>query len=72
VYVQAGSYLTQSRASQAASGLDALGAHVMSGMVKGHEVFRVRIGPFLTRDQAKGAFAQAQALGRSDLIIVVE
>ena len=72
VYVQAGSYLSESRASEAASGLDSLGARVMSGVVNGHAVFRVRIGPFLTRDQAKGAFAQAQALGRSDLIIVME
>jgi cell division protein FtsN len=41
-------------------------------MVKGREVFRVRIGPFTTAAQAKAAFAEAQSLGHSDLIIVRE
>jgi len=44
----------------------------MEATVNGREVFRLRIGPFATTDEAKAAFAKAQALGRSDLMIVRE
>ena len=70
LYVQAGAFYTEKQAGESASGLDRLGARVMSGVVEGRAVYRVRIGPFLTVQQAKAAFAQAQALGRSDLNIV--
>jgi len=72
VYVQAGSYLSEDRATKASSGLESLGVRVMSGFVNGRTVYRVRIGPFLTLGQAKEAFALAQAHGRSDLMIVRE
>jgi cell division protein FtsN len=71
-YLQAGSYLTEARAGQAASALDRLGARVMSGVVDGHAVYRVRIGPFLNMQQANTAFGAAQSLGHSDLKIVME
>jgi len=70
LYVQAGAYFTEKQAGESASELDRLGAHVMAGTVEGRAVYRVRIGPFLTVQQAKAAFAQAQALGRFDLNIV--
>jgi cell division protein FtsN len=49
-----------------------MGAHVMSGMIDGHPVYRVRIGPFLNRRQANAAIEQARALGHADLVIVTE
>ena len=70
LYVQAGAFFTEKQAGDSASALDSLGARVTSGVVDGRAVYRVRIGPFLTVQQAKAAFAQAQALGRSDLNIV--
>jgi Flp pilus assembly protein TadD len=70
LYVQAGAYLSEARAGQAASTLDSLGAHVMSGVVEGRPVYRVRIGPFLNMQQAKAAITQAQALWHADLQIV--
>jgi Flp pilus assembly protein TadD len=72
LYVQAGAYFTEKQAGESASALDSLGARVMSGTVDGRAVYRVRIGPFLNVQQAKAAFARAQALGRSDLNIVRE
>jgi Flp pilus assembly protein TadD len=72
VYVQAGSYLSEARARIAAAGLETMDVKIMNGMVKGREVFRVRLGPFTTLAQAKAAFAEAQSLGHSDLIIVRE
>ena len=72
VYVQAGSYLSEDRAKQASTGLESLDVKIMEANVNGREVFRLRIGPFATTDEAKAAFAKAQALGRSDLMIVKE
>ena len=72
VYVQAGAYLSEERAKQGASGLESLDVKIMQAAVNGRDMFRVRIGPFATMDEAKSAFAQAQALGRTDLLIVKE
>jgi Flp pilus assembly protein TadD len=71
-FVQAGAYFSEERAGVAASALDRLGAHVTSGMNDGRAVYRVRIGPFLTIEQAKTAFTQAQAMGHADLRIVAQ
>ena len=71
-YVQAGAYATQSRADQAAAALDSLGARVQPATVEGHEIFRVRIGPFLDIGQANAAVSHAQALGHTDLRIISE
>ena len=71
-YVQAGSFPSEGRAEKAASTLDSMGAHVMSGMIDGHPVYRVRIGPFLNRRQANAAIEQAHQLGHADLVIVTE
>jgi Flp pilus assembly protein TadD/cell division septation protein DedD len=71
-YVQAGSFPSEGRAEKAASTLDSMGAHVMSGVIDGHPVYRVRIGPFLNRRQANAAIEQAHQLGHADLVIVTE
>lgn len=71
-YVQAGSYLSDARARQAAAGLESLNVKIMQAMVNGREVFRLRIGPFAGMTDAKKSLADAKALGRSDLIIVRE
>lgn len=71
-YVQAGSYLSDARARQAAVGLEPLNVKIMQAMVNGREVFRLRIGPFAVMTDAKKSLAEAKALGRSDLIIVRE
>jgi cell division protein FtsN len=72
VYVQAGAFFSEARARQAATGLESMDVKIMTGTVNGREVFRVRIGPFTTVAQAKAAFAQVQARGHNDLIIVKE
>ena len=71
-FVQAGAFSSEERAGVAASALDRLGARVMSGVNDGRAVYRVRIGPFLTIQQAKAAFSQAQAMGHADLRIVTQ
>jgi Flp pilus assembly protein TadD len=72
-YVQAGAFYKPEQAEKAASGLDRLGAHVMTGTtVQGRAVFRVRIGPFRSKAQANTAVELAQGLGRKDLQIVME
>ena len=72
VYVQAGAYLSEARARQAAAGLETMDVKIMNATVNGREVFRVRIGPFTTMAQARAAFAEAQGRGHNDLIIVRE
>ena len=72
-FVQAGAFNTESGAGKAVSGLETLGARVMPGnAADGHAVYRVRIGPFLNRQQASVAVGEAQALGHGDVIIVAE
>ena len=71
-YVQAGSFLSDARARQAATGLESLDVRIMQAVVNGREVFRLRIGPFADRADAQKSFEEAKALGRSDLIIVRE
>lgn len=71
-YVQAGSYLSDARARQAAAGLESLDVKIMQATVNGREVFRLRIGPFAGMTDAKKSYADARALGHSDLIIVKE
>jgi Flp pilus assembly protein TadD len=72
LYVQAGAYLSDARARQAAAGLEAMDVKIMQANVNGREMFRLRIGPFSSMAEAKEAFADAQALGRSDLFITPE
>ncbi|HEX5281087.1 MAG TPA: tetratricopeptide repeat protein [Micropepsaceae bacterium] len=71
-YVQAGSFLSDARARQAAIGLESLDVKIMQGTVNGREVFRLRIGPYAARSDAQKSYEEAKALGRSDLIIVKE
>ncbi len=71
-FVQAGAFFSEERAGVAASALDRLGARVTSGVNDGRAVYRVRIGPFLTLQQAKAAVTQAQGMGHADLRIVTQ
>ena len=71
-FVQAGAFFSEERAGVAASSLDRLGARVTSGVNDGRAVYRVRIGPFLTLQQAKAAVTQAQEMGHADLRIVTQ
>src|SRR5439155_5340240 len=71
-FVQAGAFSSEERAGVAASALDRLGARVTTGVNDGRAVYRVRIGPFLTIQQAKAAVSQAQAMGHADLRIVTQ
>lgn len=71
-FVQAGAFLSEERAGIAASSLDRLGARVTPGVNDGRAVYRVRIGPFLTIEQAKAAVTQAQTMGHADLRIVTQ
>ena len=71
-YVQAGSFLSDARARQAAIGLESLAVKIMQGTVNGREVFRLRIGPYAARSDAQKSYEEAKSLGRSDLIIVKE
>jgi cell division protein FtsN len=71
-YVQAGAYASEERADRLAQSLDSLGARVSPATVDGRAVYRVRIGPFLDKDQANAAVSQAQSMGQADLRIVSE
>jgi cell division protein FtsN len=71
-YVQAGAYSTEERAQKMAASLDRFGARVSPATVDGRSIFRVRIGPFLDREQANVAIGNAQSLGYSDVKIVAE
>ena len=71
-FVQAGAFFSEERAGIAASALDRLGARVTTGVNDGRAVYRVRIGPFLTIEQAKAAVSQAQNMGHADLRIVTQ
>jgi len=71
-YVQAGAYASEERAGRLAQSLDSLGARVSPATVDGRAVYRVRIGPFLDKDQANAAISQAQSMGQADLRIVSE
>ena len=72
-FVQAGAFGSEAGAGKAASGLESIGARVMPGnAADGHAVYRVRIGPFLNRQQASVAVGQAHDLGHADVIIVAE
>jgi septal ring-binding cell division protein DamX len=71
-FVQAGAFSSQERAGVAASALDRLGARVTPGVNDGRAIYRVRIGPFLTIQQAKAAVTQAQEMGHADLRIVTQ
>jgi Flp pilus assembly protein TadD/cell division septation protein DedD len=69
-YVQAGAYASEERAGKLAHDLDALGARVSPAKVDGRDVYRVRIGPFLDKEQASEAASQAQSMGHPDLKII--
>lgn len=71
-FVQAGAYLSDARARQALTGLETLDVKIMQAVVNGREMFRLRMGPFTTMAEARSAYSEAKAHGRSDLFIVRE
>lgn len=70
--VQVASYPTSEEARRHLSRLKSGGhdAYLIAALVKGQTWYRVRIGPYSTREAARGAQASlSQALGRSDLLV---
>lgn len=70
--VQVASYPTSEEARRHLSRLKSGGhdAYLIAALVKGQTWYRVRVGPYSTREAARGAQASlSQALGRSDLLV---
>jgi rare lipoprotein A len=72
LFVQAGAFLSPSNAAYVASRLRAAGAKVVSGTKDGRPIYRVRVGPFQSVDDADAALMQVEALGQNDAQIVVD
>jgi rare lipoprotein A len=72
LYVQAGAFTSSANADRVAAKLYSLGARVFPGTKDGHDIFRVRIGPFQQVEDADATLAKVQALGHNDVQIVVE
>jgi len=66
LFVQAGAFLSPSNAAYVASRLRAAGAKVVSGTKDGRPIYRVRVGPFQSVDDADAALMQVEALGQND------
>lgn len=70
--VQVASYPTSEEAQRHLASLksDGHNAYLIAALVKGQTWYRVRVGPYSTRDIARSAQASlSQALGRSDLLV---
>jgi rare lipoprotein A len=72
LFVQAGAFLSPSNAAYVASRLRTTGARVVPGMKDGRPIYRVRVGPFQSVDDADAALMQVEALGQNDAQIVVD
>ncbi len=72
LYVQAGAFLSPTNAAYVASRLSGAGAKVVPGTKDGRPIYRVRVGPFQTVDDADAALMQVEALGQNDAQIVVD
>jgi rare lipoprotein A len=72
MYVQAGAFSTPNPAGVVASRLNSLGAKVFRGTKDGQQIYRVRIGPLQTIEQADEMLLRVQELGHNDVQIVVE
>jgi rare lipoprotein A len=72
MYVQAGAFSTPNPAGVVASKLNSLGAKVFRATKDGQQIYRVRIGPLQTIEQADEMLLRVQELGHNDVQIVVE
>lgn len=72
LYVQAGAFLSLTNANYLASRLRSAGAKVSAGTKDGQPIYRVRVGPFQSVDDADAALSQIEGLGQNDAEIVVD
>jgi rare lipoprotein A len=73
IYVQAGAFSQGDNANRMKAKLDGLGAVSVSGArVNGIDVYRVRLGPIASVDEADQMLARAVNAGATDAKIVVD
>jgi rare lipoprotein A len=72
LYVQAGAFTSPVNAGSVAARLRSAGARVFPGVKDGRPIYRVRVGPFQSVDDADAALLEIQALGQNDVQIVVD
>lgn len=72
IFVQAGAFSSLANAGAVATKLYSLGARVVPVISNGQSIYRVRIGPVDDVAHADALLAQVQALGHSDVQIVVD
>jgi rare lipoprotein A len=72
IYVQAGSYASPTNAGQVAARLSAFGARVSTMLKDGKRLYRVRMGPFQTVEDADATMARVHALGQNEVEIIVD
>lgn len=72
LYVQAGAFLSLTNANYLASRLISAGAKVSTGTKDGRPIYRVRVGPFQSVDDADAALTEIEGLGQNDAEIVVD
>jgi rare lipoprotein A len=72
LYVQAGSFISSTNAAYLASRLISAGARVFPGTKDGRPIYRVRVGPFQSVDDADAALMQVESLGQNDAQIIVD
>jgi rare lipoprotein A len=73
IFIQAGAYASGTNAVRMKEKLEALGPVVVAGArVNGMDIFRVRLGPVATVDEADQLLARAVGVGAIDAKIVVD
>lgn len=72
LYVQAGAFLSLNNATYLATRLSSAGAKVSAGTKDGRPIYRVRVGPFQSVDDADAALSRVEGLGQNDAQIVVD
>lgn len=73
IYIQAGAFANGNNATKMKAKLDQLGPVVVSGArVNGLDIYRVRIGPIATVEEADAVLTKTQGVGVGDAKIVVE
>ena len=72
IFVQAGSYASPTNAGQVAARLSAFGARVSTMLKDGKRLYRVRMGPFQSVEDADATMARVHALGQNEVEIVVD
>jgi rare lipoprotein A len=73
IFIQAGAFASNTNAMRMKEKLDSLGTVVVASIrVNGTDLYRVRLGPISTVDEADRLLARAQSAGASDAKIVVD